>query len=370
MKVPFIDLRRSYQAHASALDACIHEVAQSGAYVLGTNVAAFEQAVAEYLGVSHAVAVGSGTDALHLALSAVGIGAGDEVVTSPFTFAATAEAIKYLGAVPVLVDVDRESFNIDPNQIEDAITARTRAILPVHMFGLPADMAAIASIADRHGLLVVEDCAQSFGATFEGRRVGGIGNAGAHSFYPTKTMGGLGDGGLVSTNDAAVDGRLRELRNHGIGPAGEHVRLGYNSRLDEIQAAVLRVKLEYIEQSNGQRRHIASRYNSLLADTAAKTPTSPPAAQHVYGYYTIVVDDRAALRSQLDEAGIGTAIYYPKPLHKHQYFGDSVAFDALPVAEDLASRCLSLPIFPEMTDEEVDYVATTIAALLPQAGSP
>lgn len=364
MRVPFLDLRRSYEAHAAAFDAGIHEVAHSGAYVLGANVAAFEQATAEYLGANHAVAVGSGTDALHLALAAMGITAGDEVITSPFTFAATVEAILYLGATPVLVDIDRDTYNIDPNLIDGAITARTRAMLPVHMFGLPADMTAITDIADRHGLLVVEDCAQSFGAALHGRPVGSIGDAGAHSFYPTKTMGGLGDGGLVSTNDAAVDGRLRELRNHGIGPGGEHVRLGYNSRLDEIHAAVLRVKLQHIDESNGRRRQIANRYNALLAETAAKTPTSPDSAQHVYGYYTILVEDRAALRAGLDEAGIGTAVYYPKPLHSHEYYGSSITSGALPIAENVASQCLSLPIFPEMSDEEVDYVAMTVAALL------
>jgi len=363
MKVPFVDLARSYREHAKAFDAAINDVVHSGTYILGANVAALEAAAAEYLGTKYSVAVNSGTDALHLALAAVGIGAGDEVITSPFTFAATVEAIEYIGATPVLVDIDRESYNIDPGLVEAAVTPATRAIMPVHMFGLPADMGAVTDIARKHELLVVEDCAQSFGAALDGRRVGSLGNAGAHSFYPTKTMGCLGDGGLVSTDDADVDRRLRELRNHGIGPGGEHVCLGYNSRLDEIQAAILRIKLGHIDANNDRRRAIAGRYNEALSAAGARTP-SAGAERHVYGYYTIVVEDRDALRARLGDAGVGSAIYYPKPLHRHAHFSGTCRYGALPVAEEVASGCLSLPIFPEMTEEEVDFVATTAAAAL------
>ncbi|NIV17721.1 MAG: aminotransferase class I/II-fold pyridoxal phosphate-dependent enzyme [Woeseiaceae bacterium] len=363
MKVPFLDLARAYGVHAEAFDACMQEVARSGAYVLGKNVAGLEEAAADYLGVRHALACGSGTDALHLALAGLGIGPGDEVITSPFTFAATVEAIEYVGAQPVLVDIDADSYNIDPALIDAAITEKTRALLPVHMFGLPADMQSLMSIAKDRGLAVIEDCAQSFGAKLGDDRVGGIGSAGAHSFYPTKTMGCLGDGGLVSTNDADVDRRLRELRNHGIGEGGEHVRLGYNSRLDEIQAAVLRIKIQHIDACNDRRREIAAHYNDALA-AGAKVPTAPDAAHHVYGYYTIIVDDRDALRKRLGEAGVATAIYYPKPLHKHEHFSKTCRFGKMPVAERVAGGCVSLPIFPEMTDEEMEYVATTVAALL------
>ena len=364
MKVPFLDLARAFDAHAEEFDACMHDVARSGHYVLGPNVAALEEAAADYLGVTHALACGSGTDALHLALAGLEIGPGDEVITSPFTFAATVEAIEYVGAQPVLVDVDADSYNIDPSLIADAVTDSTRAILPVHMFGLPADMQAVMAIANERDLLVVEDCAQSFGAMLGGGRVGSIGNAGAHSFYPTKTMGCLGDGGLVSTNDAEADVRMRELRNHGIGEGGEHVRLGFNSRLDEIQAAMLRIKLHHIDACNERRRQIALYYNDVLSAAGARTPGEFSGAYHVYGYYTIIVDGRDALRSKLGEAGVATALYYPRPLHKHAHFASSCHFGDLPVAERVAGGCLSLPVFPEMTDEEVEYVATTVAAAL------
>lgn len=364
MKIPFLDLARAYEAHAAEFDDCMHEVARSGHYVLGPNVSALEEAAADYLGVNHALACGSGTDALHLALAGLEIGPGDEVITSPFTFAATVEAIEYVGAQPVLVDIDADSYNIDPSLIAAAITDRTRAILPVHMFGLPADMQPIMDVANERDLIVVEDCAQSFGATLHGDRVGSIGSAGAHSFYPTKTMGCLGDGGLVSTNDADVDACMRELRNHGIGEGGEHVRLGFNSRLDEIQAALLRIKLRHIDDCNERRRQIAAHYNEVLAAAGAKTPGEFSGAHHVYGYYTIIVDDRDALRARLGEAGVATALYYPKPLHRHTHFSDKVRFGDLPIAERVAGGCLSLPVFPEMTDAEVEYVAMTVAAAL------
>jgi len=364
MKVPFLDLARAYEKHASEFDARILEVARSGAYVLGRNVSALEEATAAYLGVDHAVACGSGTDALHLAIASIGIGPGDEVITSPFTFAATVEAIEYVGAQAVLVDIDAGTYNIDPGRIEGAITNKTRAILPVHVFGLPADMQPILDIAGDMELAVIEDCAQSFGAVTSSRRVGSLGSTGAHSFYPTKTMGGLGDGGLVSTNDSELDRRLRELRNHGIAEGGEHVRLGFNSRLDEIQAALLRIKLAHIDAANDRRRQIATHYNELLSATGAKIPAEPAGTHHVYGYYTIVVDDRDTLRQELGEAGVATAIYYPKPLHRHRHFSSSCRFGSLDIADRVASGCVSLPIFPEMSDAEVDYVATTAAALL------
>lgn len=364
MKVPFLDLGRAYDAHADEYDAAIREVVRSGAYVLGKNVTALEASFAAHVGAGHAIGVNSGTDALHLALAGLGIGRGDEVITTPFTFAATVEAIEYVGAQAVLVDIDESTWNIDPAKITAAITDKTRGILPVHMFGLPADMAAIMKIAADHDLLVVEDCAQSFGAALHGKEAGSFGHVGAYSFYPTKTMGGIGDGGIISTDDTGVDTRIRELRNHGIGPGAEHVRLGFNSRLDEIQAAVLRIKLEHIRAMNERRREIAAHYNDRLSAAGAVTPVEPEGAYHVYGYYTILVEDRDQLRPKLADAGVATALYYPKPLHKHEHFSRSCRYQGLEVAESVVRRCVSLPIFPEMTDDEVAYVAETTAALV------
>ncbi len=364
MKVPFLDLARQYESIASEADAAMQAVARSGWYVLGPNVSALEEAVAEYVGVPHAVGVGSGTDALHLAIAGLGLGPGDEVITSPFTFAATIEAIEYMGAQAVLVDIDASTYNIDVDKIEEAVTDKTKAILPVHMFGLAADMPRIIEIAQRHGLKIVEDCAQSLGASIDGQPVGSFGDAGAFSFYPTKTLGGLGDGGIISVKNAEVDTRIRELRNHGIGPGGEHTRLGYNSRLDELQAAILRIKLAHIDDMNDRRRQIAAHYNEVLSAAGADVPLAPDGSHHVYGYYTIRVNDREALRKRLGDAGVATALYYPKPLHLHEHFSATCRWESLETAERVVSGVVSLPIFPEMTDEEVDYVASTTASLL------
>jgi dTDP-4-amino-4,6-dideoxygalactose transaminase len=364
MQVPFVDLQRQHAAFAPAIEQHIVEVARSGGFVLGRNVAALEVAIAGYLGVDHAVACGSGTDALHLALAGLGIGQGDEVITTPFTFAATIEAIEYLGGTPVLVDIDRDTYNIDPAPLEAAITERTRALLPVHLFGLPADMQRIGAIAADHDLLVVEDCAQSLGARLAGQRVGSFGDAAALSFYPTKTLGGFGDGGMVVTRHEDTDRRLRLLRNHGIGAGGEHLVLGYNSRLDEVQAAVVRLKLERLDAMNDRRRQIAEHYNQVLGQAGAVVPTAPDGSHHVFGYYTILVSDRDALRERLGQAGVSTALYYGKPLHRQTHFAQTCRFDDLSVAERVAGQCLSLPIFPEMTDEEIDFVAQTTARLL------
>lgn len=364
MKIPYFAPARALEPIAEEVNAALLEVAHSGGYILGQNVKALEEQAAAYLGTADAVACGSGTDALHLALAGLAIGPGDEVITTPYTFAATIEAIEYVGAQPVLVDVTADSYNMDASLVEAAITDKTRAILPIHMFGLPADMPAIMEIAQRHDLKVVEDCAQSFGASIGDDKVGAIGDCGAHSFYPTKTLGCLGDGGLVSVQDKAVADRMRVLRNHGIGDGGEHVALGYNSRLDEIQAAVLRIKMTHIDASNDRRREIAARYNEVLSAAGAITPGAPEGAHHVYGYYTMRIDNRDAVREKLGEAGIATAVYYLKPLHKHEHFSQTCRWDSLAVAEELGKSVISLPVFPEMTDEEVDYIASTTASLL------
>ncbi|KIC50421.1 DegT/DnrJ/EryC1/StrS family aminotransferase [Tateyamaria sp. ANG-S1] len=365
MKVPFVDLGRAYDGVSTQAAAAFTDIARSGQYILGENVRALEAAVADYLGVQHTVAVGSGTDALHLALLAMGISPGDEVITTPFTFAATVEAIEYVGATAVLIDIDQETYNMDPAHLEAAITERTRAIIAVHLFGRPADMSSLLEIARRHNLVVIEDCAQAFGATVKDQRVGSIGHAGAFSFYPTKTLGGLGDGGMIATNDPAAAGRIRELRNHGASADGEHRVLGFNSRLDEVQAAVIHMKLGHIDKMNTRRREIAARYSAVLAGSSATVPAEDlGAARSVFGYYTILVDDRDRFRVEMADRGIATAIYYPKPLHRHAHFAQSCRAGSLPVAERIAARCVSLPIFPEMTEAEVDYVAATSVACL------
>ena len=361
MTVPFLDLKRGFDRFGAEYDDCMRRVAKSGFYILGPHVEALEQAAADYLDVQHVVTVASGTDALHLAVLAAGIGAGDEVITTPFTFAATLEAIEYVGARPVLVDIEPDTFNIDPRRIAEAVTGKTRGIIPVHLFGLPADMDAIMDIAREHDLAVIEDAAQSLGARWRGRQTGSIGAAGAFSFYPSKTLGCLGDGGMIACNDPAIYGCLLELRNHGFDTAGEHVRLGFNSRLDEVQAAVLAIKLPRLDEMNGRRREIAGHYDERLAETAAELPAIPDGAHHAYGYYTVCVPNRDEVRSMLKEAGIATALYYGKPLHRHEYYAKSCRYGELPVAEHASSRCLSLPIFPEMTDAEVEYVAATTA---------
>lgn len=363
-RIPFADLRRAQLALGSALAARLIEVARSGRYVLGPQVECLEQAVADYLGVDHAIAVGSGSDALRLSLLALDIGPGDEVITTPFTFAATLAAIAHCGATPVLVDIDPDTYNLDPQAVAAAVTANTRAILPVHLFGLPADMGRICAVASRHRLAVVEDCAQALGARIAGRAVGSFGTAAAFSFYPTKILGGIGDGGLVATGDPELARRLRRLRNHGDDGGGGCDPAGYNSRLDEIQAAVLRLKLDHLDARLARRRQIAARYHRRLAATGAQLPVAGAGVEHAYGYYTLGVANRDRLRARLADAGIGSALYYARPLHLHPQLAAVSRFGALPHAEAAAARCLSLPIFPELSDAEVDEVALTVARWL------
>lgn len=364
MTIPLFDPARGYAAIAATVDAALLAVARSGRYVLAEHVAALEAEIACYVGVRHAIACNSGTDALHLALVGLGIAAGDEVITTPFTFAATLEAIEYVGATPVLVDIEPDTFNIDPALVEHAITPLSKALLPVHLFGHPAAMPTLLAVAARHGLAVIEDCAQALGASLDGRRVGGLAHAAALSFYPTKTLGGWGDGGMIATDDGELAARLRVLRNHGIGAEGEHERLGWNSRLDEAQAVLLRAKLARFERLNARRRAIAAHYATALSGTRAQLPREIGDARHVFGYYTILVDDRDALREGLRQAGIETGVYYRKPLSRHAHFARTCRAGPLPVAEAVSTRCLSLPVFPELNDDEVDVVATTVARLL------
>lgn len=363
--IPMVDLKGQYQTLKDEIDQGILQALENTQFILGPNVQALEQEVAGHLGAKYAIACANGTDALHLAIRAAGIGEGDEVITSPFTFIATAEAIRYVGATPVFVDIDPDTFNIDPALIEAAITPRTRAILPVHLFGQPADMAAIMAIAERHGLKVIEDCAQSFGATHGDNTTGAIGLAGCHSFFPSKNLGCYGDGGMVTTNSEELAEGIRMLRNHGSKVRYYHDVIGYNSRLDELQAVVLRVKLRHIAHYNSERRRVAHRYSEALSVMEGiQPPQEDGKGRHVYHQYTLLNEQRDLIGKALTEAGIGNAIYYPVPLHQQKAFADCNAQVALPVSEQTAARCLSLPIFPELADEQVDRVLEVIRSTL------
>ena len=358
--IPMVDLKVQYHNLKEEIDRGLLAALEATQFILGPNVAAFEEEAAAYLGVPHAVGVASGTDALHLALAAAGIGEGDEVITSPFTFIATAEAIRYVGARPVFVDIDPQTFNLDPAKLEAAVTPRTRAVLPVHLFGQPADLPAIASVCSRHGLLLVEDCAQSFGADCGGRMTGAIGVAGCFSFFPSKNLGGYGDGGMITTTNPELAERVRVLRNHGSKVRYHHSVIGFNSRLDELQAVILRVKLKYMNEFTAGRRRVAHRYSAHLQGTGIIPPHEDGKGLHVYHQYTVLTDRRDAIMAALQQAGIACAIYYPIPLHRQEVFAADFAGLSLPVTERVAARCLSLPVFPEMTDAQVDEVVSVI----------
>ncbi|RNC68906.1 MAG: DegT/DnrJ/EryC1/StrS family aminotransferase [Desulfuromonadales bacterium] len=362
--IPMVDLKGQYLTIKDEVDRGILEALEKTQYILGPNVTAFEGEAAAYLGAQYAIGVASGTDALHLALAAAGIKEGDEVITSPFTFIATAEAIRYVGATPVFVDVDPKTFNIDPAKIEAAITPKTRALLPVHIFGQPADMAPIKALCEKHGLILVEDCAQSFGADVNGRMTGTIGSLGAFSFFPSKNLGCYGDGGLITTSSAEMAERIKMLRNHGSKVRYHHSVIGYNSRLDEIQAVILRIKLKHIQKYNEERRRVAHLYSELLAGSGVVTPFEDGKGTHVYHQYTVLTDRRDQIMKALTDASIASAVYYPIPLHKQEVFAAECAGLSLPVSEDVAARCMSLPIFPEMTEAQVRQVVDTIVKAL------
>jgi len=364
MQIPMVDLRGQYEALQNEIESGFQEVLQSTRFVLGPHGAALEEEIAAYCGVRHAVGVASGTDALHLALLASGIGPGDEVITTPFTFIATGEAIRYVGAKAVFVDIDPKTFNIDPNLIEAAITERTRAVLPVHLFGQPADLDPIAKLCKRYGLRLIEDCAQSFGAAYNGKMTGAWGDAGCFSFFPSKNLGCFGDGGMIVTDDEELAERLRMLRNHGSRITYRHEMIGFNSRLDELQAVVLRVKLKRIDSYNEARRRNAQRYNALLAGTTVKTPVEEGRGRHVYHQYTILTEKREEVQATLTAAGIASAIYYPIPLHLQQAMLGFCNEPSLPVTEATAKQVLSLPMFPELTANQIERVCLTLAEAL------
>lgn len=361
--VSMVDLKVQYAAIKDEIDSAVLDVIKSSSFILGPRGKALEQSIAAYHGVKHAVGVASGTDALHLALLAAEVGKGDEVITTPFTFIATAEAISYVGGVPVFVDIRPDTFNIDIAKIEDRITNRTKAIIPVHLYGHPANMDALLEIARRHGLRVIEDCAQSFGAEQRGKKTGSFGDLGCFSFFPSKNLGCYGDGGMVITDDAVLADRLTSLRNHGSRVRYYHDEIGFNSRLDEIQAAVLSIKLRHIDEYNEGRRTNAERYRNELAVPAIQTPVELPEAKHVYHQYTIRIKerDRDAVKERLDREQVSSMIYYPVPLHLQAAYRDlGMGPGSLPVAETAAREVLSLPMYPELTAEQVAFIAAAL----------
>ncbi len=357
--IPMVDLKTQYHQLKAEIDRAVLDALESTQFILGPNVSGLEKEAADYLGSPFAVGCASGTDALHLAVLAAGIKPGDEVITTPFTFIATAEAICYVGAVPVFVDVDPQTFNIVPELIEQAITPRTKAVIPVHLFGQPADLGTIGALCQRHNLVLIEDCAQSFGAAVEGRMTGSLGSFGCFSFFPSKNLGGYGDGGLVTAATAEGAETLKMLRNHGSKVRYHHDVIGFNSRLDDLQAAILRVKLRHIDRFNQERRRVAHRYSAGLQDLV-QVPFEDGKGVHVYHQYTILTDKRDQIMARLSEQQIASAIYYPIPLHRQNVFAEQCRNLSLPVAESLASRCMSLPIYPEMTDDQVEQVIAAV----------
>jgi dTDP-4-amino-4,6-dideoxygalactose transaminase len=361
IEVPYLDLKAQYQSIKSEIDAAISAVLESSQFVLGAEVAAFEREFAAYCGTAECIALNSGTSALHLALLAAGVGPGDEVITVPFTFVASVAAVIYAKARPVLVDIDPRSFNMDPAAIEAAITPRTKAILPVHLYGQPADMDPIMEVARRRGLVVVEDAAQAHGAKYKGRPAGSIGGIGCFSFYPTKNLGAYGEGGAVTTNNTEFAKTVRMLRDWGQDRKYHHVQRGYNYRMEGFQGAILRVKLRHLERWTEKRRAIARQYSELLAGCGVELPVEMAWARHVYHVYTVRAQDRNGLQSGLQAEGIHTAIHYGLPAHLQPAYADlGYGKGSLPRSEAAAEQVLSLPIYPELSDRAIGKVAQAV----------
>jgi dTDP-4-amino-4,6-dideoxygalactose transaminase len=364
MNIPMVDLSAEYALLEAELLPAIESVLASGHYVQGPNVKAFEQEVAAYLGVRHAIGVASGTDALVLALRAAGVTTGDEVITTSFSFFATASAIAMTGATPVFVDIDPATYNLDPANVEAAITSRTRAVLPVHLYGQAADLQPLLATCARHGLRLIEDCAQAMGADYRGRKVGAWGQAACLSFYPSKNLGAFGDGGMVVTDDDAFAARVRLLAAHGSRSRYRHEVLGGNSRLDELQAAVLRVKLRHLDEFNRRRRDHARRYRQALAGLALQLPVEAGFGAHVYHQFTVASDARESIGAALARQGIASAVHYPLPLHRQPLWQAAYAQLHLPRAEHAAQRVLSLPMSPLLAPERIDAVGRAVAGAL------
>lgn len=360
--IPFLDLKAQYHSIKDEIDAAVVKVLENSQFVLGKEVAAFEEEFAYYCDASYGVAVNSGTSALHLALLASGIGVGDEVITVPFTFVATVAAICYTGAQPVFVDIDPVSFTIDVNQIEKTITKRTKAILPVHLYGQPANMEPILEIANRYGLIVIEDAAQAHGARYKGRNVGSMGDMGCFSFYPGKNLGAYGEGGIVVTNNSEYARTIRILRDWGQEQKYHHVLKGYNYRMDGIQGAILRVKLGYLEKWTEARRSHAASYHKLLRESTVKTPVEVSYSRHVYHIYAVSVAERESLQKSLQEAGIQTGIHYPIPVHLQPAYANlGYRKGEFPRSEEVAQEVLSLPMYPELAEAQIKIISHTVS---------
>jgi dTDP-4-amino-4,6-dideoxygalactose transaminase len=361
IKVPSLDLKTQYQSIKPEIDAAIAGVLDSCQFVLGSEVAGFEQEFATYCGAGECIALNSGTSALHLALLAAGVGPGDEVITVPFTFVASVAAVIYTGARPVLVDIDPRSFTMDPAAIEAAITPRTKAILPVHLYGQPADMDPIMEVARRHGLVVIEDAAQAHGAKYKGRPVGSIGDMTCFSFYPTKNLGAYGEGGAVTTSNPEYAPTIRRLRDWGQDSKYHHALLGFNFRMEAFQGAILRVKLRHLERWTEARRTIVGRYNQLLAGSGVERPAEMPWARHVYHLYTLRMDHRDLLQESLQKQGVQTGIHYALPVHLQPAYANlGYGRHSLPQSEKAAEEVLSLPLYPEMTDDQIQSVTRAL----------
>jgi dTDP-4-amino-4,6-dideoxygalactose transaminase len=361
IKVPYLDLKAQYLSIKPEIDAAIARVLDNCQFVLGAEVAGFEQDFAAYCGTTACIGLNSGTSALHLALLAAGVGPGDEVITVPFTFVASVAAVCYAGARPVLVDIDPRSFTMDPAAIEASITPRTKAILPVHLYGQPADMDPIMEIARRHGLVVIEDAAQAHGAKYKGRPVGSIGDMACFSFYPGKNLGAYGEGGAVTTSNPEYARTIRMLRDWGQDRKYHHLLRGFNYRMEGFQGAILRVKLRHLERWTEARRAVVNLYDNLLADSGVETPTEMPWARHVYHVYTLRADDRDGLQGALQAEGIQTGIHYPVPAHLQPAYADlGYGRGDFPRAEAAAEQVLSLPLYPELSSEAVAEVAAAV----------
>ncbi|MEW5945084.1 MAG: DegT/DnrJ/EryC1/StrS family aminotransferase [bacterium] len=364
--IPLIDLKAQHESIRSELDEAVARVVDSSEFVLGGELARFEDEFARYCGAAHAVGVGNGTDALILALKALGVGEGDEVVTTPFTFSASAEAIIHAGAKPVFVDIEAGTLNLDPARLDDALSLRTKAIIPVHLFGQPCRMDAIIEIAEEHGVAVVEDSAQAHGARYGGRRTGSFGAAGCFSFYPGKNLGALGDAGIVVSSSRMIAERVRMLRDHGRKEKYTHEVVGFNSRLDCLQAAVLSVKLRRLDEWNERRRKHAAHYRRLLTgDERVGLPEVSEGAEHVYHLFVVRVPDRDRVVERMRGEGIGVGVHYPAPLHLQASFRE-LGYGAgdFPVAEKAAAEVLSLPVYPELSETQIEFISEVLGRSL------
>tara|TARA_Y100000590_G_C15736617_1_gene1018729 strand:+ start:2675 stop:3769 length:1095 start_codon:yes stop_codon:yes gene_type:complete len=359
--IPQFDLKRQYELIKNEIDTELRSVLNSGKFILGENVQEIEEMISSYLGINYAISCNSGTDAIFLALKSINISNGDEIITTPFTFISTVEAIINSGAKPVFVDIDEDSFNIDTRKIEEKISDKTKAILPVHLFGNPVNIKEIKELTQNKDIKIIEDCAQSFGAKYNEDNVGTVGDIGCFSFYPTKNLGCYGDGGLITTNSKDIYSKLISLRNHGSFDKYNHDSIGINSRLDEIQAAILKVKMNYINEYNNKRISNAELYSKLLnKNSLVRIPNSSNNAKHVFHQYTIKTEKRDKLIKILEDNKIGHAIYYPIPLNKQKIYKNLYGQSSFPTAEKVSQNCISLPMFPELSIDEIKYISNII----------